>query len=63
MSSGVSVSYFAAFWHFRTSLTPFGMFLIAGWLNIITFPLCVWQPNTLFPYDRNLAEEGAGYGE
>ncbi len=35
------ITYFATFRHFRTSLTPFCMLLIAGWLNLITNPfLC-----------------------
>jgi hypothetical protein len=30
------VTYFTTFGHFRDSLIPFCMFLVAGWLNLIT---------------------------
>jgi hypothetical protein len=40
-----NVSYFAAFWHFHASLTPFGMFLIAGWLNNLFYSF-IWMITT-----------------
>jgi hypothetical protein len=34
------IMYFIAFWHLKTSISPFRTFQVVGWLNLITSRFC-----------------------